>query len=263
MGYGSRFSLAVWMLMTAPMCGCGFALVALGGWGAVAPGLIIAAIGGAFGLWGWHTSRASTRPTAGHPEVLAVPEPVDGMLTIRKTSALGLIPILLFCAMGWAGLALSVGSVLGLIAYEGSAGAGLLISGLLVLFGQGALMEHAVTVRLDLRHRQWEVWRGVWPIRLREQGDLTEASHVAVAHETRSDEGAAYEVLVTRLEWRNGWHAPLVLGERPNHVDGLRYGGDVLKLDYRGAMVRWASGLAGVLDLPLKDYSKDAHGAVC
>jgi hypothetical protein len=263
MDYGSRFFLAAWMLMAVAMCAFGFVLVALEGWGAVAPGLVIATIGGALGLWGWHISRASTCLTGGHPEVLAVPEPVDGVLTIRKMSVLGLIPILLFCAMGWAGLALSVGSVLGLIAYEGSAGAGLLISVLFVLFGQGALMEHAVTVRLDLRLRHWEIWRGVWPIQLRNHGDLTEASHVAVAQEARWDEGAEYEVLVARLEWRDGWRAPLVLGERPNHVDGLRYGGDVLKLGYRLAMIRWASGLAGVLDLPLMDRSKDACGAEC
>jgi hypothetical protein len=79
----------------------------------------------------------------------------------------------------------------------------------------------------------------------------------------RWDEGAEYEVLVAKLEWRDGWHAPLVLGERPNHVDGLRYGGDVLKLDFRRAMIRWASGLASVLDLPLTDQAKDARGAVC
>jgi hypothetical protein len=116
-------------------------------------------------------------------------------------------------------------------------------------------------VRLDLRHRQWEVQKGVWPIRSRKHGDLTEASHVAVAREVRLDEGAEYEVLVARLEWRDGWHAPLVLGERPNQVDALRYGGDTLKMDYRRAMTRWASGLAGVLDLPLTDQAKNAPGA--
>jgi hypothetical protein len=263
MGYGSWFFLAAWMLMAVAMCGFGFVLIGLGGWGAVAPALVCAAFGGGCGLWGWHVSRASTRPTEDHPEVLAVPEAVDGVLTIRKTSVLGLIPLLLFGAFSWVGLAFSVASALGLIAYEGSAGAGLLISGLFVLFGQGALMEHAVTVRLDLRHREWEVRTGVWPIRSRELGDLTEASHVAVAREVRWDEGAEYEVLVARVEWRDGWLAPLVLGERPNQVDALRYGGDTLRMDYRWAMTRWASGLAGVLDLPLADEAKNAPGAEC
>ena len=261
MGYGSRVFLAAWMLMMAGMCGFGLVLIGLGGWGGIAPAVICAAFGGACGQWGWHTSRAATRPTADHPEVLAVPEAVDGVLTIRKTSIPGLIPLLLFGAIGWVGLAFCVGSALGLMLYEGSAVAGLLISGLFVLLGQGALIEHAVTVRLDLRHREWEVRRGAWPIRLRERGDLTEASHVAVAREVRWDEGAEYEVLVARLEWRDGWHAPLVLGERPNRVDSLRYGGDALRLDYRRAMIRWASVLAGVLDLPLTDQFKDARGA--
>ena len=79
----------------------------------------------------------------------------------------------------------------------------------------------------------------------------------------RLDEGAEYEVLVTRLEWRDDWHAPLVLGERPNEVDALRYGGDTLGMEYRRATMRWASGLAGVLDLPLTDEVKDPSGATC
>ena len=116
----------------------------------------------------------------------------------------------------------------------------------------------AVTVKLDLRHRTWEVRKGVWPIRSRERGDLSEASHVAVARELRSDEGAEYEVLVARLGWRDGWRAPLVLDQRPNSVDCLRYGGDSLQMDYRSAMMRWASGLAGVLNLPLTDEAKHA-----
>ena len=115
---------------------------------------------------------------------------------------------------------------------------------------------------MDLAHRSWEVRKGVWPIRSREHGDLTEASHVAVAREVRWDEGE-YEVLVARLEWRDGWQAPLVVGERPNQVDALRYGGDTLKMDYRRAMTRWASDLACVLDLPLTDQSKNAPGAEC
>ena len=121
-------------------------------------------------------------------------------------------------------------------------------------------MEHAVTVRLDLRHRRWEVRKGVWPIRSWKHGDLTEASHVAVAREVRWDEGE-YEVLVARLEWRDGWQAALVVGERPNQVDALRYGGNTLTMDYRRAMTRWASGLAGVLDLPLTDEAKTRTGA--
>jgi hypothetical protein len=176
-------------------------------------------------------------------------------------SVLGLIPLLLFSAFSWGGMALCVASMVGLVNGEGSVVAGLVISGLFVLFGHGALMEHAVTVRLDLRHRRWEVQKGLWPIRSRKHGDLTEASHVAVAREVRLDEGAAYEVLVARLEWRDGWLGPLVLGERPNQVDALRYGGDTLRMDYRRAMTRWASGLAGILDLPLTDQAKNAPGA--
>jgi hypothetical protein len=262
MGYGSWFFLAAWTLMMAVMCGFGFVLIGLGGWGAVTPGLIFAAFAGGFAVCGCHALVVLRRPTEDHPEALSVPEAVDGVLTIRKTSVPGLIPFLLFGAIGWGGLALSVASALGLVAYEGSAVAGLVIGGLFVLSGHGALMEHAVTVRLDLRQRSREVRKGVWPIRSRAHGDLTEASHVAVAREVRWDEGE-YEVLVARLEWRDGWQAPLVLGERPNQVDALRYGGDTLKMDYRRAMTRWASGLAGVLDLPLTDQAKNAPGAEC
>jgi hypothetical protein len=103
----------------------------------------------------------------------------------------------------------------------------------------------------------------VWPIRRRTQGDLTEASHVEVARETRSDEGAEYEVLVARLAWRDGWYAPLVLGERPNQVDSLRYAGNTLNMDYRRAMMRWAWGLADILDLPPTDQSKPVPAAEC
>ena len=114
-------------------------------------GLIFAAFTGGFVVWGWRPLRALMHSTGDHPEVLSVPEPVDDVLTIRKMSAPELIPLLLFSAIGWGGLALSVASVFGLVAYEGSAVAGLLISGLFVLCGHGALMEHAVTVRLDRR----------------------------------------------------------------------------------------------------------------
>src|SRR5262249_48114025 len=144
---------------------------------------------------------------------------------------------------------------------EGSVVAGLVISGLFALCGHCALMEHAVTVRLDLRQGRWDVRKGVWPIQSRRRGDLTEATHVAVAREVRLDEGAEYEVLVARLEWRDGCQAPLVLGERPNQTDALRYGGQAFKVDYRLAMTRWASGLAGILDLPLADRSKIGPGA--
>jgi hypothetical protein len=240
----SWFFIAAWTLLMAVMCGFGFLLIGLGGRGAVAPGLLFATYAGGAALWGWHAVRARTRSTEDHPEVLSVPEPVDKVLTIRKTSVPGLIPLILFSAIGWGGLALCAASACGLIDAEGSVVAGLVICGLFVLCDHSALMEHAVTVRLDLRHRRWEVRKGVWPIRSREHGGLTEASHVAVAREVRSDEGAGYEVLVARLEWRDGWRAPLVVGERPNEVDALRYGGNTLKMDYRRAMTRWASGLA-------------------
>jgi hypothetical protein len=198
------------------------------------------------------------RSTEDDPEVLPMPLPVHDMLTIRKTPALGLIPIVLFSAFGWGGVSICVAAAFRLLSSEGSAVAGLVISGLFVLFGHTALLEHAVTVKLDAHQRTWEVRKGVWPIRSRERGDLREASTVAVARESRSDEGAEYEVLVVRLEWRDGWHAPLVLGERPNSVDSVRYGGDSLNMDYRTAMMRWASGLAGVLDLPFTDETKYA-----
>jgi hypothetical protein len=259
----SWFFLAPWTLGMAVLCAFGFLLIGLGGWGAIAPGLLFATFAGGFAVWGWYALRVLRRSTEDDPEVLSVPEPVDDVLTIRKTSLLGLLPPLLFSAFSWGILALCVASAFGLVDSEGSVVAGLVISGLLVLFGHGALMEHAVTVRLDLRHRRWEVHEGVWPIRSRKHGDLTEASHVAVAREVRLDEGAEYEVLVARLEWRDGWQAPLVLGQRPNQVDALRYGGDTLQMDYRPAMTRWASGLAGVLDLPLMDQAKDAPGAEC
>jgi hypothetical protein len=174
-----------------------------------------------------------------------------------------LIPILLFTAFAWCMMAVCVASVLGLVKGEGSVVAGLIIAGIFVVFGHWALLEQAVTVRLDLRHRRWEIRKGLRPIRSRQHGDLAEASHVAVAREFRSDEGARYEVLVARLAWRDDWHAPLVLSERPNNVDSLRYGADTLKVDYRSAMTRWASGLAGVLNLPLVDETKNARGAEC
>jgi hypothetical protein len=259
----SWFFVAAWTLMMAVMCGFGFLLIGMGGWGAVTPGLLFAAFAGGCALWGWHALRASTRPTEDHPEVLSVPEPVDHVLTIRKTSLLGLIPVLLFSAVGWGGLALCVVSTFGLVDGEGSVVAGMVICGLFVVCGHCVLMEHAVIVSLDLRHRRWEVRKGVWPIRSSEHGDLIEASQVAVAREVRSDEGAEYEVLVARLEWQDGWHAPLVLGERPNNSDALRYGGDTHKMDYRRAMTRWASGLAGVLDLPLTEEAKKAPAAEC
>jgi hypothetical protein len=255
--------IVAWTLMMMVMCRFGFLMIGLGGWGAVAPGLALAAIAGGLALWGWHALRALTGSKEDHPEVLSVPEPLDDVLTIRKTPARGLIPLLLFSVFGWGGVALCAASAFGLVNGEGSVVAGLVISGLFVLCGHSALMEHAVTVRLDLRHLRWEVRKGVWPIRSRERGDLTEASHLAVAREMRLDEGAEYEVVVARLEWRDGWHAPLVLGERPNDVDALRYGGNSLKMDYRRAMTRWASGLAGILDLPLTDESKAAPGAEC
>ena len=258
----SFFFAAVTLIMAVTCGGFALLLIGLGGSGAVAPGLIFAAFSGGLAVWGWHALRILRRPTEDRPAASSLPEAVEGVLTIRKTSVPGLIPLLLFGAIGWGGLALSVASALGLIAYEGSAVAGLLIAGLFVLFGHRVLMEHAVTVRLDLAHRSWEVRKGVWPIRSREHGDLTEASHVAVAREVRWDEGE-YEVLVTRLEWRDGWRAPLVLGERPDQVDALRYGEDTLKMDYRRAMTRWASDLAGVLDLPLTDQVKNAPGAEC
>jgi hypothetical protein len=261
MRYGSWFFLAAWTLMLAVMSGFGLVIIVLGGWRAVVFGLIFAAFAGGCALCGWHALRASRRSTEVQPEVLSVPEAVDGVLTIRKTAAPGLIPLLLFGAFGWGGVALCLASALGLADGEGSVVAGVMISGLFVLFGHAALLEHAVTVELDLGRLRWEIRKGVWPFRSSEHGDLTEASHVAVAREVRLDEGAEYEVLVARLEWRDGWYEPLVLGERPNQVDALRYGGDMFRMDYRRAMTRWASGLAAVLDLPLTDEAKNTHGA--
>jgi hypothetical protein len=256
----SSFSIAAWTVMMAVMCGFSLLLIGLGGWGALAPGLAFSTVAGGGVIWGWHAIRARTRVTAEEPEALPVPEPVDDILTIRKTHMRGLIPILLFTAFAWCMMAVCVASAFGLVKGEGSVVAGLIITGLFVLFGHCVLLEHAVTVRLDLRHRRWDSRKGLWPIRSRRHGDLTEASHVAVAREFRSDEGAEYEVLVARLAWRDDWHAPLVLGERPNNVDSLRYGGNTLKMDYRSAMMRWASGLAGVLNLPLTDETKSTTG---
>jgi hypothetical protein len=248
--------IASWSLMMAVMCGFGLLLIVLAGWPAVIPGLVFSAFAGGMALWGWHSLRARTRSTESEPEVLPVPVLVDDTLTIRKTPALGLIPIFLFSFFGWGAVSVCVAAAFGLISGEGSVLAGLVISGLFVLFAHSALMEHAVTVKLDLHNRTWQVRKGVWPIRTFERGDLSAASHVAVAREFRSDEGADYEVLVARLAWRDGWQAPLVLSERPNSVDSLRYGGQSLTMDYRHAMMRWASRLAGVLNLPLADESK-------
>src|SRR5262249_33481083 len=163
MRYGSWFFVAAWTLWMAVLCGFGFLLIGLGGWGAVVPGLVFAAFSGGFALWGGHALRALTRSTEGHPEVVAVPGAGDDGLAIRKTSVPGLIPLLFFSAIGWGGLALCVASAFGWVDSEGSVVAGLVICGLFVLFGHSALMEHAVTVRLDLRRRRWEVRKGVWP----------------------------------------------------------------------------------------------------
>jgi hypothetical protein len=102
--YGSWFFLAAWTLMMAVMCGFGFVIIGLRGWGAVVFGLIFAAFAEGCALYGWHALRALKRSTEDHPEVLSVPEPVDGVLTIRKTAAPGLIPLLLFSAIGWGGM---------------------------------------------------------------------------------------------------------------------------------------------------------------
>jgi hypothetical protein len=254
----SWFSIAAWTVMMAVMCAFSLILIVLGGWGALAPGIAFATFAGGGVIWGWHAVKSRTRVVAEEPEALPVPEPVEGILTIRKTQMRGLVPILLFTAFAWCMMAVCVASAFGLVRGEGSVVAGLIIAGIFVLFGHSVLLEQAVTVRLDLRQGRWENRKGLLPIRFRQRGDLTEASHVAVARELRSDEGAEYEVLVARLAWRDEWHAPLVLGERPNDVDSLRYGGDTLKRDYRSAMTRWASGLAGVLNLPLMDETKGA-----
>src|SRR5262249_55253652 len=153
-----------------------------------------------FAAWGWSALRTSKRSPEDDPEVLPVPDAVDGVLTIRKTSALGLVPFLLFTALSWGLLVLCIPSAFGLADSGGSVVAGLVICGLFVWFGHGGLMEHAVAVRLDLRHRTWDVRKGVFPICSRKGGDLTEASHVAVARELRWDDGSDYEVLVARLE---------------------------------------------------------------
>jgi hypothetical protein len=261
MRYASWFGMLGWTAFMTLLSAAGFVLGALGGEGALVPGIFFGAVAGLFALSGWHVLRSLARSTPDDPEVLSVPEPVNGVLTFRKTPALGLIPIFLFGLFGWGGVALCGGSALGLVGAEGSVVAGLVISGLFVLFAHVALMEHAVTVRLDLRNRQWAVRKGVWPILSRQRGDLTEASRVALAREVRSDDGAEHEVLVARLEWRDGWFAPLVLSERPNSIDGMRYGASTLKMDYRRAMVPWASSLAGVLNLPLADETKAAPGS--
>jgi hypothetical protein len=130
--------------MMAAMCAFGLLLIALGGWAAVAPGLVCSAFAGGMALWGRHSLRARTRFTASDPELLPVPMLVDDILTFRKTPVLGLVPILLFSAFGWGGLAICVAAAFGLLNGEGSAAVGLAISGLFVLFGHGALMEHAL-----------------------------------------------------------------------------------------------------------------------
>src|SRR5262249_27330576 len=147
MRYGSWFFVAAWTSLMAVMCGFGFLLIGLGGWGAVLPGLVFAAFSGGFAFWGGHALRALRRSTAGPREVLSVPGAVDDVLTIRKTSVPGLIPLLLFSAIGWGGLALCVASAVGWVDGGGSVVAGLVICGLFVLCGHGALMEHSVTVR--------------------------------------------------------------------------------------------------------------------
>ena len=203
MRHGSWLFVGVWELLTAVMSALAFLMMGLGGRGALVPAFLFAALAGSFAWSGWRTWRSVRRTSDDDPEVWAVPAPVDDEITIRKTAAPLLIPLLLFSALGWGGVSLCVASMLGLIHGEGSVIVGLLISGLFVLFGHAVLKEHAVTVRLDLRHRRWETRRGVWPFRSLEHGDLTEASRVAVARELRSDEGSEYEVLVARLEWRN------------------------------------------------------------
>jgi hypothetical protein len=243
------------------MCGLGFLMIAFGGPGALAPGLAFATFSAGFALWGWHAMRARTRSTAHDPEVLPVPKPVGEVLTIKKTPAPGLIPLFCLTAFGWAGVVFSAASELGFGRGEGSIITGLLIFGLFALLGHGVLIEHAVSLKLNLREGTWELRKGVWPMRRCQRGDLAEASHVAVAREARLDEGSEYEVLVAKLVWRDGWYAPLLLCERPNSVDALRYGGQTLRLDYRGAIMRWGSEMARLLDLPLTDETKKPCGA--
>ena len=163
------------------------------------------------------------------------------VLTIRATSFLEIAPALIVAAMGWSGVGLCVAGALGCIPVSGSPLAGLVITGIFVAIGHWFLLTYAVKV--EICPERWGVRKGIWPFRSSTSGDLSEASHLAIARETRNDEGAEDPVLVVRIEWRDPGRKPLVLTERPIHNT---------KLDCRPALAHWAGKIGELLDLPLE-----------
>jgi hypothetical protein len=244
----------VWTLVMAGLCGAALffaGVVAREGLTSGLPLAIFSGIAGLFALHGWKQLRALRRRPEGYPEVLHVPPPREDVLTVREASFIDLLPILGLAAVGWVGVALCGGDLLGWVDGEGSAIAGLIIAGLFVLMGHALLHSEAVTIRFDLGRRTWDARAGVWPFRSASSGALDEASGLVVARDSRYDEWAEYPILVARLGWRDPARRPLVLNERPNALDYLRYGSDASDLDYRPAVIQWARELAAVLGLPL------------
>jgi hypothetical protein len=254
-------SLLLWTLMMgllaliALMCGFGIFFGAhtyREGLSALLSCGILSMIVGLFAVYGLKRVRHLQRCPDTDPEFLSVPLPFNDILTVRATSYLDMAPPLSFAAIGWCGVLLCGGSLLGWVSGSGSAVAGLVIAGLFVAFAHSVLLGYAVTIKIDLRRGRWYSCNGIWPFRSVASGDLGEASHLAVGRETRSDEGAEYTVLVARIAWKIPDREPLVLAERPNEFDCLRYGARATTMDYRPALSRWAAELAGLLGLPLK-----------
>jgi hypothetical protein len=240
--------------MMAGMCAAALifaGVVARGGVTAALSLAIFSGIAGLFALHGWKQLCALRRRPGGYPEVLHVPPPRGDVLTVRDASFIDLLPILSLTAVGWGGVALCGGDLLGWVEGEGSAIAGLIIAGVFVLLGHALLHSEAVTIRFDLGRRTWDARAGVWPFRSASSGALDEASGLVVARSSRYDEWAEYPILVARLGWRDPARRPLVLNERPNALDYLRYGTDTSALDYRPAVTQWARELAALLGLPL------------
>ena len=146
----------------------------------------------------------SRRGAGGRPS----PRPRGDILIIRRPG----FPFIPFCILvalvGWLCVLGWAADLLGWIpAGKQPPAAGeqplvlLIVGGIFAASGHG-LLSLAVSITFDLRQRTWRVVRGVWPLRSVKSGDLDEASKVAVAEETRTDEdGAEVRFVVARLVW--------------------------------------------------------------
>jgi hypothetical protein len=214
-------------------------------------------------LAGAKLMRALGRHHDAEPEVVPAPRPRDDILIVRRPG----FPFTPFCICvaftGWLGVLNLAAELLGWIpASKQPPSVGeqplvpLIIGGLFAASGHGLLLA-AVSITFDLRQRTWRVVRGVWPLRSVKSGDLDEASKVAVAVETRTDEdGAEVRVVVARLVWSDPSRPDLLLIERPNTLDGLRRPIGSMGLDYCPAVRHWALELADLLALSLVDKTK-------